>query len=162
MNANHIEARSAAGRPARRCDCGGARRKLPDHREHCCGHSTESGRGSRERTSPRGERDAEVREKLTADEEIKSADGKYTLRMLQDGNLVLLNDADKVEWHAGTAPNSGAVTTMQRDGNLTIVSAGNKPLWHTGTQGAGANLHVQNDGNLTVRTPDGKVLWASR
>jgi hypothetical protein len=99
-------------------------------------------------------------EKLTAGKEIKSATGKFTLRMLKDGNLVLLNDSGKVKWHAGTAPNPGAVTTMQRDGNLTIVSADNKPLWHTGTQGAGANLHVQDDGNLTVRTPSGDVLWA--
>jgi hypothetical protein len=99
-------------------------------------------------------------EKLKADQELESANGKFTLRMLQDGNLVLLNDAGDVKWHAGTAPNRGAVATMQRDGNLTIVSAKNKPLWHTATQGAGANLHVQNDGNLTVRMPDGKVLWA--
>jgi hypothetical protein len=100
-------------------------------------------------------------EKLKADQQIKSANGKFTLRMLQDWNLVLLSDAGDVKWYAGTAPSPGAVTTMQRDGNLTIVSADNKPLWHTGTQGSGATLHVQNDGNLTVRTPDGKVLWAS-
>jgi hypothetical protein len=99
-------------------------------------------------------------EKLKAGKEIKSATGKFTLRMLTDGNLVLLDAARKVKWHAGTAPNPGAVTTMQRDGNLTVVSANNTPLWDTGTQGAGANLHVQDDGNLTVRTPDGEVLWA--
>jgi hypothetical protein len=87
---------------------------------------------------------------------------KFTLRMLQDGNLVLLNETGEVKWHAGTAPNRGAVTTMQRDGNLTIVSAANKPLWHTATQGSGVTAHIQNDGNLTVRTTDGKVLRASR
>jgi antitoxin component of MazEF toxin-antitoxin module len=99
-------------------------------------------------------------EKLTSGQKIKSGNGKFTLRMQRDGNLVLLNDTGEVKWHAGTAPNRGAVTTMQRDGNLTIVSAENKPLWHTGTQGTGVNLHVQNDGNLTVRLPDGTVLWA--
>lgn len=99
-------------------------------------------------------------EKLTADQEIESANGEFTLRMQQDGNLVFLDDSGDVVWHAGTAPNPGAVTTMQRDGNLTIVSTDNEPLWHTGTQGSGATFHVQNDGNLTVRTPSGTVLWA--
>jgi hypothetical protein len=99
-------------------------------------------------------------EKLTGGQKITSANGKFTLRMQEDGNLVFLDDSGDVVWHAGTAPNPGAVTTMQRDGNLTIVSAANKPLWHTGTQGDGATFHVQNDGNLTVRKPSGEVLWA--
>lgn len=36
--------------------------------------------------------------------------------MQQDGNLVLLNDAGKVLWHPGTAPNPDVKATMQRDG----------------------------------------------
>jgi hypothetical protein len=100
-------------------------------------------------------------EALRAGEERHSLNGKYTLRMQTDGNLVLVDDSDKVLWHAGTAPNRSASAHMQRDGNLTVRAAGtNKPLWDTGTQGQSATLHVQNDGNVTIRTPDGKVLWA--
>ena len=98
---------------------------------------------------------------LKGGEERKSFNGKNTLRMQEDGNLVLINSAGKVLWHAGTAPNAGAVTTMQADGNLTVTKNG-KALFHTGTQGKNVTLHVQDDENLTLRTPDGKVLWARR
>jgi sugar lactone lactonase YvrE len=98
-------------------------------------------------------------EKLEGGEEVKSANGKFTLRMQTDGNLVFVDDAKKVLFHTGTAPNEGAVATMQTDGNFTVTKGG-KALFSTGTRGAGVNMHVQNDGNLTARTPDGKVLWA--
>jgi sugar lactone lactonase YvrE len=98
-------------------------------------------------------------EKLEGGQEVESANGTFTLRMQTDGNLVLLNDKGEVKFHTGTAPNEGAVATMQTDGNFTVTKNG-KALFHTGTTGAGVNMHIQNDGNLTVRTPDGKVLWA--
>jgi hypothetical protein len=98
-------------------------------------------------------------EKLEGGQEVESANGRFTLRMQTDGNLVFLDDKGKVLFHTGTAPNEGAVATMQGDGNFTVTKNG-KALFHTGTQGSGVNMHVQNDGNLTVRTPDGKVLWA--
>jgi hypothetical protein len=98
-------------------------------------------------------------EKLAGGQEIKSANGKFTLRMQTDGNLVFLNDKGEVKFHTGTAPNKGVVATMQTDGNFTVTKNG-KALFSTGTQGTGVNMHIQNDGNLTVRTPDGKVLWS--
>jgi hypothetical protein len=101
-------------------------------------------------------------EVLKCGDERKSLDLKITLRMQCDGNLVLLDQANKVLWHAGTAPNDGARATMQQDGNFTIVTASNRPIFHTATQGANLAMHVQNDGKLTLRTPDGKVLWATR
>jgi hypothetical protein len=100
-------------------------------------------------------------EKLAGGQEVKSANGKFTLRMQTDGNLVFLNDKGEVKFHTGTAPNKGAVATMQADGNLTVTKNG-KALFHTGTQGKDVTLHVQDDENLTLRTPDGKVLWARR
>jgi hypothetical protein len=98
---------------------------------------------------------------LKGGEERTSFNGKNTLRMQKDGNLVLINDAGKVLFHTGTAPNEGAVATMQADGNLTVTKNG-KALFHTGTTGKNVTLHVQDDENLTLRTPDGKVLWARR
>jgi len=97
--------------------------------------------------------------KLEGGQEIESANGEFTLRMQTDGNLVFLDDKGEVKFHTGTAPNAGAVATMQADGNFTVTKNG-KALFHTGTQGTGVRMHIQNDGNLTVRTPDGKVLWA--
>jgi sugar lactone lactonase YvrE len=98
---------------------------------------------------------------LKGGEERRSFNGKNTLRMQADGNLVLTNAAGKVLWHTATAPNAGAVATMQADGNLTVTKNG-KALFHTATQGKNVTLHVQDDENLTLRTPDGKVLWARR
>jgi hypothetical protein len=96
-------------------------------------------------------------------QEIKSANGEYSLRLQLDGNLVLLNAARRPIWDTGTAPNPGATVHMQGDGNLTVRSAvGNKPLWSSGTHHKGATAHVQDDANFTIRTPAGEVLWARR
>lgn len=82
---------------------------------------------------------------------INSCDGRFTLAMQADGNLVLYT-ADSVPlWHTYTNGLDGRMLAMQTDGNLVLYAGDGTPLWHTHTDGQrGAWLAIQDDGNLVV------------
>ena len=88
---------------------------------------------------------------LGADEGLGSCDGRFTLLMQSDGNLVLYLNGGGALWHAGTHGHAGAWAAMQDDGNLVVYSSGGSALWASGTSGhPGAVLWVQDDGNLVI------------
>ncbi len=94
---------------------------------------------------------------------IKSADGRFTLIMQGDSNLVLYGPGGEAMW----ASNSGGHANiweviMQTDGNLVVYDAHSKPLWASNTSGKpGAWLTVQNDGNVVIYDSSNHPLWAS-
>ena len=94
---------------------------------------------------------------------IKSADGRFTLILQTDGNLVLYGPAHQPMWASGTQGHSSVWSAiMQSDGNLVVYDAHSKPLWASGTNGKpGASLVAQNDGNLVVYDTANHALWAS-
>ncbi len=100
---------------------------------------------------------------LAAGAALKSADGRFTLNMQTDGNLVLHGPGDQPLWATGTNGHYNVWdATMQTDGNFVVHDAQGQPLWATGTNGnAGATLSVQNDGNLVVHSAGNQPLWAS-
>jgi hypothetical protein len=96
---------------------------------------------------------------LATDDYLESCDGRFTLYMQPDGNLVLYRNGHGALWSSGTAGNTGAVTYMQGDGNLVVYSAGGRALWSTGTQGhPSAQLWVHDDGNMVIWEGSG-ALW---
>jgi hypothetical protein len=96
---------------------------------------------------------------LTRGQSRTSCDGRYTLAMQTDGNLVLYQRNVGAVWHTHTHNTAADRAVMQTDGNF-VVYAGATPLWHTHTYGhAGAQLAVQSDGNLVVY--GGSALWWS-
>jgi hypothetical protein len=108
-------------------------------------------------------------EKLLADATLAtggylhSADGRFTLAMQGDGNLVIYT-AGVPLWASNTATNDPSHVIMQLDGNLVVYrNADNVPTWASGTVGNGpSTLVMQDDGNLVVyRDSDGKPTWAS-
>jgi hypothetical protein len=101
--------------------------------------------------------------RLNAGDYIKSPDGRYTLVMQDDGNLVLYSADTASIWNSGTAGQPGSYAVMQNDGNLVVYNSGNVPLWWSGTWGNGAStLKLQNDGNLVVyRNSDNAFTWAT-
>lgn len=98
---------------------------------------------------------------LRAPAGLKSEDGRYTLDMQEDGNLVLYNARGRAEWSSDTQGRGAVECLMQSDGNLVLKDRAGRPVWSTRTEGAAdARLMVQNDGNLVIYNRRGLVVWA--
>lgn len=112
-------------------------------------------------------------QKLAAGQSLRSANGRYELSLLQDGNLVerdLMTGA--LAWSSNTSGTGAQVAIMQGDGNLVLCKADpatacvadNNVVWSSATNGhAGAWLAVQNNGDLTMLPRDASAsatpLW---
>lgn len=88
---------------------------------------------------------------------IKSADGRYTLTMQRDGNLVLYSPS-RALWQAGTGGNPLSRLAVQPDGNMVVYDMNQRPLWWTGTNQRD-KLILQNDGNLVLYNGRNQPLW---
>ena len=97
---------------------------------------------------------------LPAGRTLVSPDGRYTLAMQTDGNLVVYGPTGAT-WATGTfMPYSYA--TLQTNGNLAVLDrTDGSVVWTTNTTGAGAHLEMQNDGNLVLYSGSGAALWDS-
>jgi hypothetical protein len=98
---------------------------------------------------------------------LNSCDGRFSLTMQTDGNLVLYQSGGGALWATGTPGNSGRNVTafMQTDGNFVVYAnpwSSWIPLWSSGTWGQpGSYLALQNDGNLVVYNQHNNWTWAS-
>jgi phosphoglycerol transferase len=99
------------------------------------------------------------KEKLAGGQSVASCDGRYTLTMQADGDLVLhgagCGKEDGRCWSSGSAGHPGAYALMQGDGNLVLFAAGctgpYSSCWDSHSFGHdGAALAVQNDGRACV------------
>ena len=101
-------------------------------------------------------------ENLTVGSSITSEDGRFTLIMQGDGNLVLYGPGGRYRWDTGTGGRSVSQAIMQGDGNFVMYGPGGEYIWDTATNGhPGAWLIVQNDRNLVIYGADGSPLWAT-
>lgn len=99
---------------------------------------------------------------LSKGQTVNSCDGRFSLTMQTDGNLVLYQTGAGALWSTQTNGTSGQFAIMQNDGNLVLYSPYWYPLWNSFTWGnPGSYLAVQNDGNLVVYNPAGRWLWQS-
>jgi hypothetical protein len=99
-------------------------------------------------------------ESLLPGQFLQLADGRFTLIMQSDGNLVLYNKVERALWDSGTVGQAVSQTIMQTDGNLVIYGPAGA-LWSTGTDGwGGAYLTIQNDGNVVMYHPN-YPLWVN-
>ncbi len=98
---------------------------------------------------------------LTRGQAYRSCDGRFSLDMQTDGNLVLYLYGSAL-WATGTYGTDGEVATMQGDGNFVLYGKTSNALWASATYGhSGAHLALQNDGNLVVYGANDAALWAS-
>jgi hypothetical protein len=101
-------------------------------------------------------------EGLSAGHAYNSCDGRYTLAMQTDGNLVLYHNGKGPLWASNTYKSDGYVAVMQDDGNFVLYGHHDNPLWASHTNGQpGAWLALQDDGNLVVYTGQNKPIWAT-
>jgi hypothetical protein len=98
---------------------------------------------------------------LTPGHSWQSQDGRFTLAMQTDSNLVLYEGGTAL-WWTGTVGQDVAWVIMQADGNLVLYYTSENPVWNSGTGGfETAYLAIQNDGNLVIYLPAGPAVWAS-
>jgi hypothetical protein len=101
---------------------------------------------------------------LEPGQSIASPNGRATLIMQSDGNLVLYqvdSGSRTALWATGTDV-PGTRAAMQGDGNLALYGPGGECHWAAGTDGnPGAILALQDDGNLVIYAAAGSALWAS-
>ena len=100
-------------------------------------------------------------QQLTVNQSTVSCDGRFTLVLGGDGNLVLYEGSTAL-WSSGTAGKASARAIMQGDGNFVIYDSSGGALWSSGTAGNnGAYLLVQNDGNTVIYSSGGSALWST-
>jgi hypothetical protein len=98
---------------------------------------------------------------LTEGESLNSCDGRFTLAMQYDGNLVLYQGGNAI-WASNTWLSQAYTAVMQGDGNFVLYDVNQHALFATGSWGQpGNHLGLQNDGNLVVYNSAGHAVWAS-
>jgi Astacin (Peptidase family M12A) len=110
-------------------------------------------------------------ESLGVNQRLVSPNGRYTLLMQGDGNLVLYNDRidpDAAYWSTDTwnlpVDECPITAAMQADVHFVLYDAGRAPRWASGTWGPGyvdPYLVLQDDGNLVIYHADTSPVWAS-
>jgi hypothetical protein len=108
---------------------------------------------------------------LRSGERLTSANGRFTLYMQADGNLVLYDGLLAVGtayWatQTWTLPPEHRPTRadMQHDGHLVLYNDSNRPAWGSGVWGpqfAGSKLVLHDNGNLVIHGPDESSIWAT-
>jgi hypothetical protein len=102
-------------------------------------------------------------QQLGRNQGLTSSDGRFTLVMQGDGNLVLYGPGGRARWDTGTWGKQVDHAVMQAaDGNLVLYAPGGGAVWASNTAGnPGASLVVQDDGNLVIYRANGTAAWAS-
>ena len=98
-------------------------------------------------------------QQLNPGDQLTSPNGRYSLVMQADGNLVEY-DAGRAVWASGTH-DPGSVLQAQTDGNLVIYGPGHVARWATGTNRPGSVLVVQDDRNIVLYAPGHVSVWAT-
>ncbi|GLL00940.1 hypothetical protein [Dactylosporangium matsuzakiense] len=99
---------------------------------------------------------------LTAGQALRSANGKYTLTQQPDGNLVLADEAKRVQWSSQTSANPGATASLDRTGDFVVYAKSGTVLWRSSVNGQGALLQVRDDGTATITRADRQEVWSSK
>jgi nucleoid-associated protein YgaU len=109
-------------------------------------------------------------ESLGVDQKLTSSNGKYTLIMQGDGNLVLYAESNTPVWATRTQGSGAVRASLQDDGNLVLYTKEVDrrfrrdvavAVWASKTSGENVRLILQDDRNLVIYTADGRALWAS-
>lgn len=100
---------------------------------------------------------------LTQGNSLKSQSKAVTLRLQEDGNLVL-SCLNSPIWSSNTHGNTDIKSLdFQDNGNLVLIKKDNSFAWSTNVQNSkGTHLVLQNDGNLVLLDNGNKSIWTSR
>lgn len=109
-----------------------------------------------------------VNRDMTANQALRSTNGRYLALMQGDGNFVVYDQAEnRATWSLGTdGKAAGGRLVMQSDGNVVVYDATGQARWDAGTSGSDVNrrftLVMQDDGNLVAYDSQGsEAVWSS-
>lgn len=96
---------------------------------------------------------------LTANQQIRSQNGRFHLIMQSDCNLVLY-EGGRALWASNTHNRGfGCFVRMQGDGNLVVYDSNETPLWASNTVGrSNPTLQVEDSGDLVMYS-GGRAVW---
>src|SRR5712691_7683559 len=98
---------------------------------------------------------------LLVNQSITSADGRFSLILQSDGNLVLYRGNFPL-WDSKTAGKPSKNAIMQADGNFVVYDNSGTPLFNSGTMNhPGAILKIQDDGNVVIYQ-GARALWSTQ
>jgi hypothetical protein len=101
-------------------------------------------------------------QQLNVNDKLVSRNGRYSLIMQWDGNLVLYNASGNPLWASNTWGSPATHAVLQSDGNFVLYDNQSNPLWSTGTNGnSGVYLLLKDDGNLPLYSNQKTILWSS-
>lgn len=96
---------------------------------------------------------------IHGDQYLRSPDGRYSMKMQTDGNLVVYAPGHKALWQSNTDGNPGAYLLIQTDGNIVVYSSAGKALWYSGVRPNASYVIMQSDGNLVQYNSSNAALW---
>ena len=94
---------------------------------------------------------------------LLSQDGRFSLRLQTDGN-VIVRQGGTVLWSTGATGSPPSELIFQADGNLVEYDTSGKLLWQSNSAGLLGQLAImQNDGNLVIydSSSPARPIWAS-
>lgn len=105
---------------------------------------------------------------MRAGMEFTSPNGRFTVRMQYDGNLVLYDNGVRY-WDAASALSSGFFADntelrFQNDTNIVLYDENEDVVWAKSAFATGNGIktvYIQNDGNLVFYHADFNPIWAS-
>lgn len=102
-------------------------------------------------------------ESLGVDQSLTSQNGRYTLVVQKDGNVVEYGPKGSTIWASDTLGRGASMLLNQLDGNIVVKDAVGNTLCAFGTSGRdGAHLIMQDDGHLVVYAPGHGSIWDSQ
>ena len=97
--------------------------------------------------------------------QLTSANGRYELKMLTSGNLVLYCDGKTWPGIWASSTNGNKLSKglwFQTTSNLVIYNVDMKGIWFSGTWNTDGNrLKVQDDGNVVLYNAESEIVWST-
>ena len=99
-------------------------------------------------------------QRLRVGDEIVSQNGRYSLTMRDDGNLVIYDRLTEIPLWASATAGTRFYATFSKRGSLAVINFGGTSKWSSGSTKA-TRAVISNTGFVALYTSKGAKLWSS-